>query len=149
MNRLFNHLAIGALALSVWLPVAAQKAISNASRNESSTPSPALMQSFSDRQFVFTQKSGESLYQTICQGCHMPQGQGAKGAGFYPPIASNPKLAASAYPIAIVMNGLHGMPGFRQRLSNEQVAEVVNHIRTNFGNSYPDAVTADDVKAFR
>lgn len=108
-----------------------------------------LMQNFSTARPRFSQNGGENLYQAICQACHMVKGEGAKGAGFYPALASNPKLAAAAYPIAVVMNGLHGMPSFAQRLSDEQVAEVVGYVRTNFGNQYSDAVTATDVKAFR
>jgi len=150
MKNLFRHFVLGALALSTCFPAPAQKVPPNASSpNEGSAALPALVQSFSERRPVFTQKGGENLYQAVCQGCHMPQGQGAKGAGFYPALSSNPKLAASAYPIAVVMNGLHGMPGFRQRLTDEQVAEVVNYVRSSFSNSYSDSVSAADVKVFR
>jgi mono/diheme cytochrome c family protein len=34
-------------------------------------------------------------------------------------------------------------------MSNEQVAAVVNYLRTHFDNNYRDDVTADDVKAIR
>jgi mono/diheme cytochrome c family protein len=34
-------------------------------------------------------------------------------------------------------------------LSDDQVAAVVNYVRTHFGNIYDDAVTAQDVKAVR
>jgi mono/diheme cytochrome c family protein len=34
-------------------------------------------------------------------------------------------------------------------MSDEQVAAVVNYVRTHFGNSYQDAVTAEDAKAAR
>ena len=34
-------------------------------------------------------------------------------------------------------------------MSDEQVADVVNYVRTHFGNSYPDAVSAADVAAAR
>ena len=32
---------------------------------------------------------------------------------------------------------------------NQQVADVVNYIRTHFGNKYKDKVTAEDVKPLR
>jgi len=108
-----------------------------------------LQANMSESRQVLTQRGGAQLYQATCQGCHMPQGQGSTGAGFYPPLAANEKLVAASYPISIVMNGLHGMPGFAARMSNEQVAEVVNYIRTHFGNNYPDAVQAEDVQVFR
>jgi mono/diheme cytochrome c family protein len=34
-------------------------------------------------------------------------------------------------------------------MSDDQVAEVVNYLRTHFGNQYQDAVTAEDVKTVR
>ncbi|WP_313312786.1 cytochrome c [Pulveribacter sp.] len=104
---------------------------------------------FSPSSERFAQQGGERLYQSICQGCHMPQGQGAKGAGFYPALAKNARLATGAYPTYVVLNGLHGMPPFAQRLDDQQIADVVNYVRTHFGNSYQDAVTAQDVKKQR
>ena len=40
------------------------------------------------------------------------------------------------------------MPGFAQRLSDEQVAEVVTFIRSAWGNRAP-SVSADDVRKAR
>ena len=97
----------------------------------------------------FEEQTGEALFNQVCQGCHMVKGEGAKGAGFYPALASNPKLAAAAYPASVVMNGLHGMPSFASKLSDEQIADVVNYVRSNFGNQYPDKLSAADVKPFR
>ena len=97
----------------------------------------------------FVEQGGQQLYQSICQGCHMPQGEGAKGAGFYPALAGNTRLAAGAYPVYVVLNGLHGMPPFGQRLDDQQVADVVNYIRTHFGNQYQDSVTPEAVKKQR
>jgi mono/diheme cytochrome c family protein len=34
-------------------------------------------------------------------------------------------------------------------MSDDQIAAVVNYLRTHFGNSYSDAVTARDVQAAR
>jgi len=42
-----------------------------------------------------------------------------------------------------------GMPPFGRMMNDEQVAAVVNYIRTHFGNDYGDAVTAQDVKDAR
>jgi mono/diheme cytochrome c family protein len=93
--------------------------------------------------------SGEELYTHICQACHMPAGQGAVGAGAYPALAGNPKLAAGAYPLVMVLHGRGGMPAIGQYLSNEQVAAVVNYVRTHLGNHYTDAITVDQVKSMR
>ena len=99
--------------------------------------------------FRFTQTAGRDLFANICQGCHMPDGKGASGAGTYPSIASNAKLEASGYPVYVVVNGQRAMPAFGAMLSDEQVSAVVNYLRTNFGNNYQDAVTAADVKVVR
>ena len=92
--------------------------------------------SFSPDGERFVQQDGAGLYQASCQGCHMPQGQGAKGAGFYPALANNPRLASGAYPTYVVLAGLRGMPPFAGRLSDQQVAAVVIYVRTNLGNGY-------------
>lgn len=97
----------------------------------------------------FVPKNGEVLYRSICQGCHMPDAKGAVGAGKFPALARNEKLEAGGYPVFIVLNGLRGMPGFGWSLDDEQVAAVVNYVRTHFGNNYRDNVTAGDVKNAR
>jgi mono/diheme cytochrome c family protein len=97
----------------------------------------------------FMPQSGEALYADICQGCHMPEGVGAVGAGAYPALARNPKLATAGYPLFLVIQGRKGMPPFGKLLTDQQVAAVVNYIRTHFGNDFPDAASADDAKAAR
>ncbi len=104
--------------------------------------------SFADP-FRFRQKDGAALYRGICQGCHMPDGRGATGAGSYPALAGNEKLETAGYPVAMVLRGNKAMPGFGRQLSDDQVAAVVNFVRTHFGNRYQDAVTAEDVKSAR
>ncbi len=97
----------------------------------------------------FTEQGGEAIFKNVCQGCHMPQAQGAVGAGMYPALAKNPKLEVAGYPIAVVVNGQKAMPALGGMFSDQQVADVVNYIRTHFGNNYKDKVTAADVKASR
>jgi mono/diheme cytochrome c family protein len=41
------------------------------------------------------------------------------------------------------------MPAFGRQLDDNQVAAVVNYIRSNLGNAYADRVSTDDVKAAR
>jgi mono/diheme cytochrome c family protein len=98
---------------------------------------------------MFAEQDGEGLYRGICQGCHMSGGEGASGAGHYPPLANNPRLESAAYPVYNVLHGRDGMPGFAHYLSDEQVAAVVNYTRTHFGNRYQDKVSADDVRKLR
>jgi mono/diheme cytochrome c family protein len=97
----------------------------------------------------FPQQTGEDLFQNICQGCHMPDAKGAIGAGAYPALASNPRLAAAIYPVTVVLNGQRAMPSFGESLDDAQVAAVINYVRTHFGNHYKDAITPAMVKAQR
>lgn len=96
------------------------------------------------------QQGGEALYKGICQDCHMPDGRGGVGAGRYPALAKNPKLAEPGYPLSVVTHGLKSMPAFGNALSDQQIADVVNYIRAgHFGNNYKDKVRPEDVKNAR
>jgi mono/diheme cytochrome c family protein len=99
--------------------------------------------------FRFSETSGEELFANVCRGCHMSDARGASGAGTYPSLAGNRNLEALGYPVAVVVNGQRGMPAFGAMMSDDQVAAVVNYLRTHFGNHYRDAVTAADVSAVR
>jgi len=98
---------------------------------------------------MFIETSGEQLFASVCRGCHMSDGKGAVGAGSYPSLAGNSNLEAGGYPVAVVVNGQRGMPPFGAMMSDDQVAAVVNYLRTHFGNSYKDPVTAEVVKTVR
>ncbi len=99
--------------------------------------------------YAFTEQSGEAIYHSVCAGCHMQDGKGATGAGSYPSLNSNEKLATPAYPIHMVLKGHKAMPPFSRALTDSQVAAVVSYIRTHFANRFADAVTAADVAAAR
>jgi mono/diheme cytochrome c family protein len=115
------------------------------------TPSTAGAQpdgSFTSSQH-FMQRNGEVIYRTVCQGCHMAAAQGAAGAGAYPALAKDPKLAVPGYAVLVVVNGSKGMPPFGALLDDAQVAAVVNYIGSHFGNTFPDIVSPGDVKSAR
>ena len=97
----------------------------------------------------FAHQDGATLFRAICQGCHMPDAKGAVGAGYYPALAGNQKLASATYPALVVLKGRHGMPAFGDYLSDAQVVEVVNYVRSHFGNQYPDALTPAEVAKLR
>ena len=92
---------------------------------------------------------GQVIYRTVCQGCLMADAQGAVGAGAYPTLANDPELAEAEYPVLVVVNGSKGMPPFGKLLDDEQVAAVVNYVRSHFGNSYPDSVSPAAVRSAR
>ena len=102
---------------------------------------------------------GAQTYAHICQGCHMPEGQGAVGAGHYPKLAGNTALVSWQYVALTVLNGKNGMPAFGAspqqyefifgavRLSDAQVAAVVNYVRSHFGNKWKSNVSANEIAA--
>jgi mono/diheme cytochrome c family protein len=93
--------------------------------------------------------SGQAIFTNVCQGCHMPDARGAVGAGMYPALAKDDKLETAGYPVAVVTHGQKAMPAFGPLLNDQQIADVVNYVRSNFGNKYKDKVTQADVKAQR
>lgn len=92
--------------------------------------------------------NGKDLYEHICQGCHMPDARGAKGAGAYPALAGDKALAEASYPALVILAGQKAMPSFSD-LSDAQVAAVVNYVRGNFGNRFPGKLTVEQVKSLR
>lgn len=97
----------------------------------------------------FTEHDGEKLYQELCASCHMPDGQGAVGAGMYPSFIENDKLANKAYPQIVVLYGLNGMPALGGVLNDEQIASVINFVRSSFGGYQEDVVTAQEISYLR
>ena len=107
----------------------------------------ASAQDMPDFHYQYPQKTGEQIFHGVCQACHMPNAKGAVGAGAYPALAGDKRLAAVSYPLAILVNGFAAMPPFRDNLSAQQTAAVINYIRTHFGNHYHDKATVAEVKA--
>ena len=110
------------------------------------SPPPNSMRS---RGGMFPMQGGEAIYKGVCQGCHMPDAKGAVGAGMYPALAKNENLETAVYPVGVVVKGQKAMPPLGPYFSDQQVADVVNYIRTNFGNKYKDKVKPEDVKLIR
>ncbi len=75
---------------------------------------------------------GASVFAQNCAGCHGASGQGAVG----PRLAGNEDLADRAFVETRVREGEGIMPAFRGRLSDEQIAAVVDHVRSSWGNDF-------------
>jgi len=93
-------------------------------------------------------KTGEEVYRTYCQACHMADAKGAVGAGAFPALANNPRLGTTAYAAYIIANGKGAMPWFKDALSKDQAQALLSYLRTHYGNNYKEPVTAADVEAF-
>jgi mono/diheme cytochrome c family protein len=84
-------------------------------------------------------EAGRTVYQTLCQACHQPNGRGMEklapsliGSEFA--LASTPTI-----PIRIVLNGKEGsvglMPPLGGALTDEQVAAALTYIRREWGHT--------------
>ncbi|MDR0761590.1 MAG: cytochrome c [Campylobacteraceae bacterium] len=90
-------------------------------------------------------QKGDEIYEINCLGCHMPDGKGDQGVGMYPALANNIKLSSVSATVEVVTNGLNGMPSFREYLTDDEILEVVNYIRINFGNNFKDIAQLTDI----
>jgi mono/diheme cytochrome c family protein len=102
--------------------------------------------------------NGPQLYTQNCAACHGASGAGVPGA--FPPLAADPVVNARnpEEHIAAVLRGLKAkaiggttyasqMPGFSQ-LSDHDIAAIIDHERTSWGNQAP-VITPADVKHAR
>jgi mono/diheme cytochrome c family protein len=128
-------LAIVLFAASVGRPVLADDA----------SPTGAAM----SRGWEFTEQGGADLFANVCAACHQPDARGAAGAAAYPPLAGDKKLVSADFILTALFSGQRGMPPLGRMMSDEQVADVVNYVRTHFGNSYAVAISAAQVSAAR
>jgi alcohol dehydrogenase (quinone), cytochrome c subunit len=106
-----------------------------------------------------TRKPGALLYLDNCAACHRPDGLGYQRV--FPQLAGNPVvMAPEAISLAtIVLEGSltpktsatpaqFAMPSFAWRLDDREVADVVNFIRSSWGNQSAP-ITAGDVAKLR
>jgi mono/diheme cytochrome c family protein len=101
------------------------------------------------RGHLFEEQGGAALFASVCAGCHQPDANGASGAADYPALAENSNVASADYMERLLLNGQRGMPPVGQMMSDQQIADVINYVRTHFGNAYDDAVSPADVGAAR
>jgi cytochrome c oxidase cbb3-type subunit 2 len=102
---------------------------------------------------------GSRVYDARCASCHQPDGRGV--AGTFPPLAGDPVVLADdpTRHIEIVLFGLTRepvegaqyavpMPAWADELTDREIAAVVNHERSAWGNDAP-RVTAEQVAEIR
>ncbi len=102
---------------------------------------------------------GATLYAQHCATCHQPNGKGL--ANVYPPLAGSELLQGDpAQSIAIVLHGFQGkiqrngkeyngvMTPFGNLLSDEEIAQILTHERSSWGNS-AEPVTPEMVAQVR
>ncbi|HET6545328.1 MAG TPA: cytochrome c [Rhodanobacteraceae bacterium] len=102
---------------------------------------------------------GAAIYADDCSGCHMGKGEGL--AHVFPPLRGSSAIRAgeSDTLVRVVLGGAaipatttkptgFAMPAFSDKLSDEDIADVVNYIRNAWGN-HAGVVSADDVGEMR
>ena len=110
---------------------------------ESSPPEAAVTQR--PVSTLFNAASAAKLYEQHCAQCHGAKGEGVVGA--YPPLAGNRAVTMPSTEnlVQMVLNGgfapatagnprPFGMPPFVLVLDDQQVAALISHIRTSWGN---------------
>lgn len=103
--------------------------------------------------------NGADIYRKSCSSCHQENGQGLQNV--FPPLVNTNTITSNdpTEHIEIVLFGLEGkkingiqystpMPAWKDQLTDEEVASVINHERTSWGNN-AKLITADDVKKVR
>ncbi|MBC7566491.1 MAG: cytochrome c [Pedobacter sp.] len=101
--------------------------------------------------------NGSMLYANNCQSCHQQNGEGLKGA--FPPLKGSKIVLDENVElfVNIIMNGYNGrekegfgaMPavGTNNRLKPMEIAAIMNHERSSWGNN-AKKVTVEEVKKF-
>jgi mono/diheme cytochrome c family protein len=102
---------------------------------------------------------GAAVFASRCVACHQASGTGL--AGVFPPLAGSEWVAGKeATLIALVLHGVSGpltvkggvyngaMPAFGAQLQDAELAAVLTHIRSQWGNAAAP-VAADAVAAVR
>ncbi|MCK1743462.1 cbb3-type cytochrome c oxidase subunit II [Bradyrhizobium sp. 139] len=106
---------------------------------------------------TFDPAEGSKLFAENCAACHGAEGKGVPGT--FPPLAGDQVVNATdpAEHITTMLRGLGGkaingqkyeveMPPFADRLSDQQIADIINHERTSWGNHGPLVTLADITK---
>ena len=102
-----------------------------------------------------TRRKGASLYMDHCGDCHQAKGRGIPGV--FPPLAGNGVIVAPdpTNILKVVLggiparNGYIAMPSFAQQLSDRQIADIANYIRSSWGNGAMPNATVHMVSKLR
>ena len=104
---------------------------------------------------VQTVKADGSAYLAHCASCHQQDGKGIPGA--IPGLIDNGAVTAKGPEnvIRVVLggleasNGLSPMPAYGERMSDQEIADAVNYVRSNWGNHAPADTGAGEVATLR
>ena len=124
--------------------------LQTATAPQSTPPAPAVANG------VASAANGATVYAANCAGCHGATGGGMKPA-LVPNLAGNDSVTAAVPTnvIGAVLSGLNSwnkgpaMPSFATQLSDQDIADVSNYVRTAWGNQGTADATPAQVQALR
>jgi mono/diheme cytochrome c family protein len=92
---------------------------------------------------TLAQEDGRQLFLDNCAECHQRDGQGLDN--IYPALAGNETVLGSGADVALMLRiGRGEMPSFKDALSFEEMAAIINYVRNSWGNSGAE-ITAEEV----
>jgi mono/diheme cytochrome c family protein len=108
-----------------------------------------------------SESKGRAIFQKICAACHQQQGEGKEGLA--PPLAGSEwvKAPSGERLVRMLINGVSGpiqvqgktwnlvMPPWRENLDDEQIATVLNYIRSQWGGEGAAPIKPDLAAAAR
>jgi mono/diheme cytochrome c family protein len=108
-----------------------------------------------------SKSKGRVIFQKICAACHQQEGEGKEGVA--PPLAGSEWIKAPGGErlVRMLLNGLTGpiqvqgktwnlvMPPWRENLDDEQIATVLNYVRSQWGGEGASPITAELAAAAR
>jgi mono/diheme cytochrome c family protein len=104
---------------------------------------------FLSKGWTFDEPDGAALYADVCAACHQADGEGASGAGSYPALKGDERLASTDYLLGVLLGGQHAMPALGRAMSDAQVADLVNYVRLRFVGANDDPATPARAAAAR
>ena len=160
-NQLFDYLSTGysdahGVATGPMGPVVSElaklpktdtraMAVYLASLNEAQADSP-MVEPAAQPASTLSLSNGQRVFEGSCKACHA-DGLGPKLFGVSPSLASNTNVHSDQPDnlIKVILQGINApatkdlgyMPGFKDSLSNTQVAELAAYLRSRFASSAP------------
>ncbi|AXT60440.1 cytochrome c [Aquimarina sp. AD10] len=148
-----RFLVLEVLVLIVSISITAQK-------SEISTLSTSLYlkSEIQDAKLTESIARGKEVYSDFCMQCHLPDGKGTPKV--FPPLAGSnwliEKRKESIHSVKYGLNGPITVNGVAYNsamtplgLEDEEIADVMNYIMNNWGNTQKNMVTIEEVTAIK
>ena len=139
----FITMTIGALLM--WSAIYIAETVMTASPEDGDNRAPQVLASNDCAATDKVAIDGGAIFQGKCVACHQANGQGITGV--FPPLAASEWVSGKPEVLAnILLHGINGkltvkgvayngqMPAFKDLLTDGEIAAVLTHIRSEWGN---------------